>query len=196
MVSYYQEGAPIDLHRAAEAAINFPRPWQSGYSQDINFDGYIIYPGQVTSGSAEIALMGYTQLFRNGAMEIVMFTRAATNPHADKTITPVRLGWTLHEGIPKGAQVQNALGKGGPLLIGSALLNTAGYVMPNVEDTFSSGPHVADRDDLIVPAAYVEDPCEEGELARAARMALTMIWQGFGFWNCPLYDREGNYKVR
>jgi hypothetical protein len=117
-------------------------------------------------------------------------------PNADKTITPGRLGWTLHEGIPKGAGILSTLGKGGPLLIGAALLNAAGYAMPDFENTIYPGPHVADRDDLIVPAAYVENPDEAGELERAARMALTMIWQGFGFWNCPLYDQSGNYKFR
>lgn len=192
MVSYYQETGSVDLQRALQSAIKMPRPWRNGFTHDINFDGLIIYPGQVTSGSADVALMGYTQLFRNGTIEVVMFTRAVMAPER-KLITPARVGETVHDGIMLGALMINELGKEGPLLVGATLINTSGYAMPSL-DEFSEGPHAADRDDLVVPAAYLENSGDPVELKKAARTALDMLWQGFGFWSCPLYDQQGEYK--
>lgn len=55
-------------------------------------------------------------------------------------------------------------------------------------------PLLGDRDDQVVPAAYLENSDDPVELKEAARTALDMLWQGFGFWSCPLYDQQGEYK--
>jgi len=191
MASYYQEAGAVDLQRAVQLTEKMPRPWQHGFTHNINFDGLIIYPGQVTSGSADVALFGYTQLFRNGTIEVVMFTRATMIQNM--FVTPAKVGDTVHDGIVQGASVINELGKEGPILVGVTLINTRGYAMPP-PDRFTDNPHMADRDDLVVPAAYLENSGDPVELKRTARTALDMLWQGFGFWSCPLYDQLGEYN--
>ena len=106
---------------------------------------------------------------------------------------PGPIAWAVHDSILQAAPTLQALGKDGPLLIGAAVVGASGHYMAT-RGRPDHRRHVSDRDDLIVPVAYVEHPDEEGELNRVARTALDMIWQGFGFRSCPFYDQNGNYR--
>lgn len=191
MLSYYQEASPIDPRQASELAIQFPRPWQGGYTDSLNFDGYMIYQ---KGGEDDANLFGYTQLFRDGSMEVVMFAGSlwATDPSQD-IIGPGPIAWTVHDAIINAPPVIRALGKDGPLLIGTSVIGTSGYVMPSKGRPVHH-QRTSDRDDLIVPAAYIEKTDDSDALEHVARTSLDMIWQGFGYGSCPFYDAQGKYR--
>jgi len=191
MLSYYQESSSIDLQKAAGLATKFPHPWHSGHNDTINFDGYMVYQ---TGGDEDTELFGYSQLFRDGSMEIVMSAgQVWPNNSSDDIVGSGPIAWTVHDAITIGPPVLRALGKDGPLLIGVSVIGVSGYAMPAyMRRDFKR--HTADRDALVVPAAYVEQPDDEEELRRVAKMASDMIWQGFGYRSCPHYDEKGNYR--
>lgn len=189
MMSYYQEVGPIDLRQARELAAKFPIPWQGDYADSINFDGYLIYQ----SGEQDDNLFGYTQLFRDGSMEVVMRagSRWATESPQD-VIGAGPIAWTVRDAVINAPPVIQALGKDGPLLIGISVIGTTGYVLPSKGRPVHH-QRTSDRDDLTVPAAYIEKTDSTDELDRVARTALDMIWQGFGYRSCPFYDAQGKY---
>lgn len=190
MLSYYQEGVLIDLAKAQAISAQFPRPWQSGHDTLINFDGVMVYQ---RSHNEEDELFGYTQLFRDGAIEVVMCARHyLPNEHDEGVVGAGPIAWTVHDAFVIAPPIIRELGKGGPLLLGVSVLNASGYAMP--QRGRQLGRHSSDRDDLIVPSIYLEDAERAGELDRAARSALDMIWQGFGYRSCPYYDQQGNYS--
>ena len=189
LTSYYQDVNPIDLNQARGLAPQMPRPWRNGFSQQLNFDGYIIYPGsrrEKTEG-----LFGYTQLFRDGSMEVVLYIRALVDPDPRaNNLVPARIAETIHEGVLKGSATLQALGKTGPQLIAISLMGVRSNPLPDHQsfDLLST-----DRDELRVPIAYVEDPSSKGSLGTLAKTALDMLWQGFGMPECPYYDEQGNF---
>lgn len=190
LVSYYQESASVDLNQTSQLGPKLPRPWQSDYSESLNFDGYMIY----RTGEDDDELFAYTQLFRDGSIEVVMSAGPSQRiDTSEEAVGPGPVAWAVHDSILQAAPTLQALGKDGPLLIGAAVVGASGHYMAT-RGRSDHRRHVSDRDDLIVPVAYVEHPYEEGELNRVAHTALDMIWQGFGYRSCPFYDQNGNYR--
>ena len=192
MLSYYQEEPPIDLRRASELAIKFPKPWmQGGYSDGINFDGYMIYQ---SGGEEDTELFGYTQLFRDGTMEVVRSAGPVwPTDSSDDLVGGGPIAWTVHDAVTMTPSAIRAFGKDGPLLVGASVIGTAGHALP-AYGRRDHRRHVSDRDALVVPAAYVEQTDNDEELNRVAKIALDMIWQGFGYRSCPHYDEQGKYR--
>lgn len=192
MLSYYQEEPPIDLRRASELAIKFPKPWmQGGYSDGINFDGYMIYQ---SGGEEDTELFGYTQLFRDGTMEVVRSAGPVwPTDSSDDLVGGGPIAWTVHDAVTMTPSAIRAFGKDGPLLVGASVIGTAGHALP-AYGRRDHRRHVSDRDALVVPAAYVEQTDNDEELNRVAKTALDMIWQGFGYRSCPHYDEQGKYR--
>ena len=190
LVSYYQETASVDLNQTSQLGPKLPKPWQGNYSDNLNFDGYMIY----RTGEDDDELFAYTQLFRDGSIEVVM--SAGPSQRTDTSEEAVGAGpiaWAVHDSILHAAPTLQALGKDGPLLIGVAVVGASGHNMASRGRT-DHRRHVSDRDDLIVPVAYVEKPDDNAELNRVAHTALDMIWQGFGYRSCPFYDQNGNFR--
>lgn len=190
LVSYYQEGAAVDLNQASLLTTKFPRPWQSDSSGSLNFDGYMIYQ---TDGKDDDELFGYTQLFRDGSIEVVMFAGPSSRTGTpEDAVGSGPIAWAVHDSILQAPPLIQALGKDGPLLVGVAVMGASGHHM--AARGRADHRHVSDRDDLIVPVAYVEHPYDEGELNQVAKTALDMIWQGFGYRLCSFYDQNGTYR--
>lgn len=193
LVAYTQQTDFVDPNQARQMAGKFPSPWKHGYTHEVNFDGLVIYPRDGTYRNF-LDLIGYTQVFRDGSIEVVMFTRPENNPDPDtKDIRPPNIARTVHDSILKAPSALQSIGKLGPTMVGVSLIGTSGYELPDQTDTDSRAHH-SDRNDLTVPPLFVEDPQRPDELERAAKTALTMLWQGFGFPECPYYDAEGNYR--
>lgn len=192
MLSYYQETPPIDLGQASELAIKFPRPWmQGGYSDSVNFDGYMIYQ---SGGEEDSELFGYTQMFRDGTMEVVRSAGPVWSTDSSEDLVGAGpIAWTVHDAVTMAPSVIRAFGKDGPLLIGASVIGTSGYALP-AYGRRDHRRHVSDRDALVVPAVYVEQTDSDEELNRVARAALDMIWQGYGYRSCPHYDQQGKYR--
>jgi hypothetical protein len=191
MLSYYQETPPIEIRQASELAIKFPRPWmQGGYSDSINFDGYMIYQ---SGGEEDTELFGYTQMFRNGTMEVVRSAGSVWSTDTSEDLVGAGpIAWTVHDAVTLGPSVIRAIGRDGPLLIGISVIGTLGYALPAYGRP-DHRRHVSDRDALVVPAVYIEQTDSDVELNRVAKTALDMIWQGFGYRSCPHYDQHGKY---
>lgn len=191
LVSYYQESSAVDLNQASQLGAKFPRPWQSGYSDSLNFDGYMIYQ---TGGEEDDELFGYTQLFRDGSIEVVMSAGPSWRTDTpEDAVGPGPIAWAVHDSILQAPPLIQALNKDGPLLIGVAVMGASGHYMAT-RGRPDHRRHVSDRDDLVVPVVYVEHPDNEDELNRVAHTALDMIWQGFGYGRCPFYDQNGTYQ--
>jgi hypothetical protein len=193
LVSYYQEMTPIDLDQAQSLAIQMPSPWHTGHTYDINFDGLIIHGATDQGSSNQNQLGGYSQLFRDGSIEIVMRVRNRNDPNPEnKVIHPAAMFWAVRDSIVQSPRVIAALGKEGPLLIGVSLINTTGYAIHDSTNYPTS--QVADRDDLTVPASYIEDARNAAALEKIGKTALDMIWQGFSYDRSPFYDKDGQPK--
>lgn len=191
LVSYHQELTPIDLNQARRLAVKMPLPWQTGFNHDINFDGLILYPGVVAGEQGRDELRGYIQIFRDGSTETVMRLSSTQNPNPqNKLIHPPSIVWTVKDTILKAPAVVNQLGKAGPMMIGVSVLEVTGFGLP--DGSLYPTSQMADRDDLVVPTAYLESAESEVDRKRAAKMALDMIWQGFSYGSCPFNDDDGN----
>ena len=145
-------------------------------------------------GENDDELFGYTQLFRDGSIEVVMSAGPSLRmgPSED-VVSSGPIAWAVHDSILQLQPLIQALDKDGPLLIGVAIMGASGHYMA-MRGRPDDRRHVSDRDDLIVPVAYVEHPNDEVELNRVAHSALDMIWQGVGYGSCPFYDRNGSYR--
>jgi hypothetical protein len=163
-----------------------------GASRATNLDGLVVHPLSIHDG----AYLAYTQIFRSGAFEAVRFGAAMLAPEERKIIPSSTVSQFFRHAIRMFLDESLKLGLAGPAIVGVALLSVADYEFGLGQQFFRFNRAEADRDNLIVPASWLNDIGAAQDLDVVARPLLDVMWQAFGVRSCHEYDDQGRWKPR
>ncbi len=156
-----------------------------------NFDG-VLADAQTAGGK----IGGYAQLFRSGVLEAV--DNIVFNEGTDgSAIASVYFEKSLIEGTQRYLELLHGLGVQPPALLMLSLTGVKGYEMLVGSMLASYGLRPIDRDDLILPAARIDDlrPDRAG-VELLLRPLLDAVWNACGRAGSPNFDEEGCYRER
>ncbi len=158
-----------------------------GGERRLNLDGLLTF-----ASSTDGECFGYSQLFRNGAIETVDSTTLHPESDDDKTIAPV------YEQFAKNCarqflDFQRNLGLSTPVFIFLSMIGVAGFTMwvRGRSPRFGKEYNKIDRDILLLPDVMVED--FEAEMDQVLRPTFDAVWQSSGFPRSQNYDEDGNW---
>lgn len=153
-----------------------------GYPK-INLDGAL------RTEPADIGIISYTQIFRNGRVEAVKaFTSLSDGkPYVPSTAFEKDL-LSFYEPMLTELAYFNA---GPPIAFFLSLLRVHGVrFAARGEREWGEGPSHFDRDDVLLPDIVIED---EVRAEIALRPALDLLWQSVGFPCSHNFDEQGNW---
>ncbi len=170
--------------------------WSGSTGRSTNLDGLIVHPAEELSIGGRTFLPGYTQLFRQGAIETVWTGRALVTdepyiPSADVTIfyrNSVRMAL--------GALRKRDLT--GPVILAAAFLRVGNYKFAVDAGRFPflhQSVTQADRSDLLLPETWIDDVAAPlTNVDNVARPMLDVLWQAFGQVRCVEYTPDGRFR--
>lgn len=162
-----------------------------GTSRQVNLEGLLCY----ATSAGDYAYV--TQVFRDGALE-TLHHGAVTLLPGDKDIPSIagphvgdffRKSIIHHINTLKNNQIT------GPAVIQISLLRAEHYRFL-LRSQSRTSTRKADRRDLILPEAWVENINDTGNLDLIIKPLLDMLWQAFGVPECDLYDHEGQWIIK
>jgi hypothetical protein len=174
--------------------MNRSRP--STYVPRFTFDGYSNQMG--SDGSDGCPLLGYSHVFRNGAIENVnagfLDFACPTDPAGD--VDPAQLYWLetlIMDCAERMLQIMELLEVPGPYYLLVALLNVKGVrVTPARRSHFLSEARTIERENLILPEVLLENA--DVSIENEMRTSFDMIWNACGWPRSFSYDEHGAHK--
>ena len=162
-----------------------PMRVSSGWGHAHYFDGVTFFE------RLQDHCIGYTQVFRNGCVEIVDSSMLA--PRENSTLLPgIVFERLLIQYLPKVFAVQKHLGVEPPAAVMIALLNVRGYLMwDNNPWGKGFGAHPIDRDHLVVQEVLIES--FDCDLPVVLKPSFDSIWNACGYSASRNYDEKGNW---
>lgn len=138
----------------------------------------------------------YVQVFRSGVLEGARFGGRLVD---DRKIIPGGdMSAYFRERLTTFIAATRGFGISGPAVMGAALLDTAGYALGvfNRRSGMSQASEVADRSDMIVPEAWIEDIESITDVDVLVKPLLDVLYQSFDVERCFEYDERGQWVVR
>jgi Putative DNA-binding domain len=176
-LSAFGARASVDLHQLKQRSHEFQTPkWHSGRAV-FNVDGLLVH--DYADPCAR-----YSLVFRSGAMESVWAYKLSDNAQNTNSLPSALVADHYRSIIPKILKIASDSGLRGPCVVSAALLGVGGLSLHHQSAHDDSGPARADRDNLVMPAQWLE----ELHTARADAVAqelLNVVWQSFGLDACP-----------
>lgn len=163
------------------------RPFRTTGSigQVLNLDGLRVQ-STMTSGK----IVGYTQLFRNGCLEIVDSDMLSFRKHE----IPWRYERTVRDELHKLIVALRGLGIDGPIALGLSLLQVRNYAVHN-SDPDEYGFHPIENDSLILPEVLLENDASGEDIDTALRQSFDLVWNACGKVGSPNFDSAGKWRV-
>lgn len=143
-------------------------------------------------------LLGYSHLFRNGAIENVNagFLDFACPADPARDVDPAQLYWletVIMDCAERMLQIMELLEVPGPYYLSVALLNVKGVrVTPARRSHFLSEARTIEREDLILPEVLLENA--DVSIENEMRTSFDMIWNACGWRRSSSYDEHGKYN--
>ena len=173
--------------------LNRSRP--STYVPKFTFDGYANQMGR-EGGS----LLGYSQLFRNGAIEnanagFLDFAHATDRGEAKNAAQLYWLETLIMDCAERMLQIMELLEVPGPYYLLVALLNVKGTRVTSARrDHFLSESRTIDLENLILPEVLLENA--DVSIENEMRTSFDMIWNACGWRRSFSYDENGAYDEK
>ena len=161
----------VDLSRASKAALASFMPIGGGNSR-FNLDGFICDAGE----------NGYTQIFRNGAMEAVEADIVNNGDGSQPVIASSPLEHNVGEAFPRYVLGLRDLDVSLPLIVMVSLQGVEG-ARYRVEE----GPELGrnnrplDRDPVLLPHGFIGDFAPDEDYNYALKPAFDALWNAAGF---------------
>lgn len=183
-----QEG-PFDLSVVERQLGKFLPPRAGGINYRYNLDGFLLH-GATADGDPPTS---YTQLFRNGCVEIVvgdyLWTRNQRLFCAGKTLNS-----DLVDIIETAITGSFLLGAAPPSAVMVSFLGGAGSILSLGEGPLSLHDKVLDRNALLFEPLVIQEGQLQQGWQKALRPVFDSLWNAFGYPRCSvLFDGAGNW---
>ena len=159
----------------------------NAWTYRLNLDGI------VTFGTAS-PCQAYTQLFRNGVLEVVQ-GRILAGPREDRLVIPsIAFERYVMQYLPQCLHLLETLGAGLPIVVAMTLTNTKGLWMG--VDTFlrDEAGYPIDAETIILPETIVESFTTP--IQQILKPMFDLIWNACGFPGSENFDADGNWVTR
>jgi len=154
-----------------------------------NFDGYVVMGHRNDDG----AVHAYTQIFRNGAIEVLDTFLLSSDRGNGRIIPCIAVETELIETLGRAFELYEALGVDPPLLVMLSLLSMRGYDMARPLGWDSRWDRfLVDRDDLFFPETLVDRLDKRADAV--LRASFDQLWQSAGWAGCPHYGQDGRWR--
>lgn len=150
-----------------------------GLSWRHNLDGFLVF----WPAGAEI--LSYTQLFRDGSIEM----GDAYLLSKGQTLHAGLLETRIIEGVARALAAQQTLGMAPPLVVLTSVIGVHGYEVVPQQSVLVLQEHTIDRDTLILPEVVVQEmPFDAGG---AMKPTFDALWNAGGWPRSLSYDADG-----
>lgn len=185
LASFHQHFS-IDMSRVFSRSLSLP--YVSGITAwpRPNLDGYIDeYFGGTNDGRA----YGYTQLFRNGVIEVVdSYVANGFEQNGRQYIRSDKIETQIHNASVQVLKFLKAFDVPPPVYLFTTLLGVAGMSLYSDLDQHSHQRRKVDRDTLLLPEVELSEP-----VGRSVKFVCDMFRQSFGAISSPNFDEHGNW---
>jgi hypothetical protein len=158
-----------------------------------NFDGLLarseLYEGEY---------YGYTQLFRNGAIEVARADSTnisrvqLLNASPEESIPIQSYEIKIRETLPKLVKIQEEIEIPPPFFVMLSLLGVDGYKLAIGGHTFSYDEPIAEKN-LIMPESLISD--YDFDVDEVLRPIFNIIWNTVGYERSLSFDEDGKWKL-
>jgi hypothetical protein len=177
-----------DLIPFHQDAMRLPGIGNRGYHRRLNLDGLVVHDGEgAYAGSI------YTQLYRNGLIEVVVGPGWVIEKDGQKWIASAAYEKQLLDYLPICFRVYKEIDVSVPIVVALTLTNTRGLAM------WDTSPYTIwhfriDRDTLVLPETVVQDfSLDPVEILKPM---LDLAWNACGYTESRNFDKNGEWSVR
>jgi len=181
----FAAGETVDLNAVLADREQFIETMNRGGSMRHNVDGLLAY-----SPSSEVH-NAYSQLFRNGTLEIVAFR--GLNMNGEALLPSLSFEKDIFEQSRAALAVIKSAGVAQPIAIMLSFTGIHGWQMGIRDDWGTRGHHGGfDRDPLLIPELILQD-LQTNDIPRLVKPLVDATWNAAGFPKSDYYDKDGNW---
>ncbi len=183
----FASATQFDLLPIYENTAAIPPMGTTVWDRRLNLNGVLVFGSQQPCPS-------YTQIYRNGTLEIVQ-GRILANEYQDRMVIPsVTYEQYILQYLSRCLQLLQEIGANAPVVVALTLLTTRGLYM-GVRNTWGDQPGFPiDSDSLILPEVVVEDLAIPA--SQILRPLFDLIWNACGLPQSLNFDENGNWNGR
>jgi hypothetical protein len=158
----------------------------TAWNNRLNLDGVLIF-------STHQPCHSYTQLYRNGIIEVVQGRILAHEYERRLVIPSIAYERDILTYLPRCLGVLQEIGSEGPVVLALTLTKTRGLTM-GVDSFYYETGYPIDSDNIILPETVVEDLSTPAN--RILKPMFDLIWNACGFVGSSNFDADGNWTPR
>ena len=156
------------------------------WDRRLNLDGVLAFGTQQPCPS-------YTQLYRNGTLEVVQGRILAQQYEERMVIPSVSYERYILDYLPRCFRLLDGIGANVPIVVALTLLKTAGLYM-GVNNLWGQPGYPIDSDSLVLPEVIVESlTTPAGQILKPL---FDLIWNACGLPSSSNFDANGNWVAR
>ena len=181
----------VDLDRAYEEAGSLLPIGTGGTGVRYNFDGLLM----VGNCSPIDSCVGYTQLFRTGAIESVS---AQPFEVGKQCIASTFFEREVVQALGRYLSLEQRLAVAAPFVVMLSLVGVKHYWLAVNPQYASRDRRAIERDSLVIPEALIEDPPTDLTVRDAAgwlQSSFDALWNACGYPGSLNYDEQGRWKL-
>lgn len=183
----FASATQYDVLPIYENAAPFPPMGTTVWDRRLNLNGVLIFGSQRPCPS-------YTQVYRNGALEVVQ-GRILAHEHEGRMVIPsVAYENYVLRYLPQCVRLLQQIGANAPVVVALTLLATRGLYM-GINNFWGDQPGFPiDSDSLILPEVVVEDLTTPASLI--LRPLFDLIWNACGLPRSANFNEDGDWIGR
>ncbi|WP_109315924.1 AlbA family DNA-binding domain-containing protein [Pseudovibrio ascidiaceicola] len=166
----------IDISRLSENQVNFLPVGGAGYSWRINLEGFVVYRGGDKCH-------GYTQLFRNGALEATK-ANVFSPQNGRRFLASLKYPAALIRSLNQYMKGLKELEATPPLLLQISFMGMQGVNLAVDMNRVFDPPPTYERELLHLPASLITEYRDDGNYEAIIAEQMHFLWNVFGFQRC------------
>lgn len=182
-ISAFSGVSAVALQATKDLARKFSLVAGHGCCPDVNLDGAVHFERRDTANRM------YTQVFRNGSLEMV-----TTLPPYSGDQLRISGDWLVRcivEALGVNLRSLVTLGLSGPFAVSLAFIGVKQYAFEAGDDVRRWSGSFQDAT-LVLPDILVDDA--DGDVAQQLRSMFDVLWNGFGWEKCTTYNDDGTLR--
>jgi hypothetical protein len=183
----FASATQFDVLPIYENTASIPPMGTTIWDRRLNLNGVLVFGSQQPCPS-------YTQIYRNGTLEVVQ-GRILAREYGGRTVIPsVAYEQYILQYLPRCLRLLQEIGANAPVVVALTLLTTRGLYM-GINNFWGDQPGFPiDSDSLILPEVVVEDLTTPAN--QILRPLFDLIWNACGLPRSSNFDENGKWNGR
>jgi hypothetical protein len=161
---------------------------ENDFSPRLNLDGLLVH-----DGNRDCVGSTYTQLYRNGLIEVVISPNRWLTNQDNQNISSVGYEKPLLDYLPTCLRVFKEIDANTPIVVALTLTNVRGLKLGD-SNSFDINHFPIDREILVLPESVVQDSSVEP--VKILKPMFDLVWNACGYERSRNFDQEGKWVER